>query len=64
MTDEEQKPDKIVPFPQRRAAGKKADCLAEARRLMMLADNATDLQLRAWLLHDAGEWLARAKRCP
>ncbi|NIK49751.1 hypothetical protein [Variibacter gotjawalensis] len=61
MTDDKEKPSKVVQFPPLRAAKTKADCLTEARRLMRLADETSDFELRAGLLREAGAWLARAK---
>ncbi|BAT59429.1 hypothetical protein GJW-30_1_01962 [Variibacter gotjawalensis] len=63
MTDDKPRA-KILVFPTKQPVPSAEECFAKARALMASADETMDLDRKAELLLEAGEWLklAEAKR--
>jgi hypothetical protein len=53
---------KVVNFPAREPQPSEADCYANYRQLMQRADDTRNIERKAKLLTEAGEWLQRAEQ--
>ncbi|BAT60538.1 hypothetical protein GJW-30_1_03084 [Variibacter gotjawalensis] len=53
---------KAVSFSAREPQPSEADCYANYRQLMQRADDARDIERKARLLSEAGEWLQHAEQ--